>query len=99
LGQGHNSTLSGGDKDITPLNSHYGPPNIIQGPLTRAEMCQLNLEVSLFLCDHFHSFKNRLLPNNVIMLRNIGEGQEILRESCEGKEDQQGCLSQVGGPV
>jgi hypothetical protein len=99
LGQGHNSTLSGGDKDITPLNSHYGPPNIIQGPLTRAEMCQLNLEVSLFLCDPFPSFKNRLLSNNVIMLRNIREGQEILRESCEGKEDQQGCLSQVGGPV
>ena len=41
-------------------------------------MRQLNLEVSSFLSDPFHTFKNRLLPNDVILLRNIEEGHEEL---------------------
>ena len=56
------------DEDITPSD----PPNNMQGPMTHARMCQLNLEVSSFLSDHFHTFKNRLLPNDVIFFRNIG---------------------------
>ena len=35
-------------------------------------MRQLNLEVSSFLSDPFYTFENRLLPNDVILLRNIG---------------------------
>ena len=37
---------------------------------------QLNLELSSFLSDLFHTFENRLLPNDVILLRNIGEGHD-----------------------
>ena len=51
-------------------------------------MRQLNLEVSSFLRDPFHTFENRLLPNVVILLRNIGEGHEELGESHRGGEDQ-----------
>jgi hypothetical protein len=36
--------------------------------MTRGRMRQLNLEVISFLSNPFHSFENRLLPNNVIML-------------------------------
>ena len=67
--------------------------------MTRARMRQLNLEVSSFLSDPFHTFKNRLLPNDVILLRNIGESHEELRGRGRGKDDQQGCPTQAGGPV
>ena len=65
------------------------PPTVMQGPMTRARMCQLNLEESSFLIDPFHTFENRLLPNDVILLRNIGEGYEELGERYRGGEDQQ----------
>ena len=60
----------------------------MQGPMTRARKRQLNLEVSLFLSDTFHTFENRLLPNDVILLRNIGEDHEGLRGSGGGDDDQ-----------
>ena len=62
-------------------------------------MRQLNLEVSSFLSDPFHTFENRLLPNDVIFLRNIGEGHEELGGRDGGKDDQQGHPTQAGGPV
>jgi hypothetical protein len=48
----------------------------MQGPMTRARMHQLHLEVSSFLSDSFHTFENRLLPNDVLLPRNNGEGRE-----------------------
>jgi hypothetical protein len=58
------------DEDITPSDAPTDPPTNMQGPMTRARMRQLNLEV-LFLSDPFYIIENRLLPNNVIFLRNI----------------------------
>ena len=66
------------DEDITPSDVPTDPPTIMQGPMTRARMRQLNLEVSSFLSDPFYTFENRLLPNDVILLRNIREGYEGL---------------------
>ena len=86
-------------EDITPSDAPADPPTIMQGPMTRARMRQLNLEVSSFLNDHFHTFENRLLPNDVLLLRNIGEGHEELIGRGGGKDDQQGSPSQDGGPV
>ena len=77
------------DEDITPLDVPTDPPTVMQGPMTRARMRQLNLEVSSFLNDPFHTFENRLLPNDVILLRNIGEGHEQLRGCGGGDDDQQ----------
>ena len=68
----------------------------MQGPMTRAQMRQLNLEVSSFLSDPFHTFENRLLPNDVILLRNIEEG---LRGRGGGDDDKQGRPTRTGGPV
>ena len=87
------------DEDITLSDAPADPPTIMQGPMTRARMHQLNLEVSSFLSNHFHPFENRLLPNNVILLRNIGDGHEELGERHRGGEDQQGRPTQAGGPV
>ena len=59
----------GCDEDITPSDVPSDPPTVMQGPMTRARMRQLNLEVSLFLSDPFHTFENRLISNDVILER------------------------------
>jgi hypothetical protein len=40
-----------------------------------------------------------LLPNDVILIRNIGEGHEELRGSGGGDDDQLGHPIEVGGPA
>ena len=75
------------DENITPSDVPADPPTVMQGPMTQARMRQLNLEVSLFLSVPFHTFENRLLPNDVILLRNIGEGHERLRGRGGGDDD------------
>jgi hypothetical protein len=90
----HYPTFS--DEDITPFAD---PPTVMQVPMTRARMRQLNLEVSSFLSDSFYTFENRLLPNDVIFLRNIGEGHEGLRGLGGGEDDQQGHPTGTGGPA
>ena len=87
------------DEDITPSDVPADPPTVMQGPMTRARMRQLNLEVSSFLSNPFHTFENRLLPNDVILLRNIGEHHEECGGRSGGREDQQGCPTQAGGLV
>ena len=77
-------------EDITPSDAPADPPTIMQGPMTRARMRQLNLEVSSFLSDLFYTYENRLLPNDIILLRNIGEDHEELRGRGGGEDDQQG---------
>jgi hypothetical protein len=88
------------DEDITPSDAPIVPPSIMQGgPMTRARRRQLNLEVSSFLSDPFYTFENRLLPNDVILIRNIREGHEELRGSGGGDDDQLGRPIEVGGPA
>jgi len=48
----------------------------MQGAIIRAQVSQLNLQVSLFLSDIFHDFENRLLLNDVFIHRNIEENHE-----------------------
>jgi hypothetical protein len=86
------------DEDITSSDAPSVPPSIMQGgPMTRAQTPQLNLEVSSFLSDPFYTFENRLLPNDVILIRNIGEGHEERRGSGGGDDDQLGRPVEVGG--
>ena len=71
----------------------------MQDPMTQAQIRQLNLVVSSFLSDHFHTFKNKLLPNDIILLRNIGEGHEGLRGRGGGDYYQQGRPTETRGLV
>ena len=87
------------NEDITSSEATADPPTIMQGPMTRPRMRQLNLEVSSFLSDPFHTFENRLLPNDVIFLRNIGEGHEGLRGRVGGIDGQQGRSTETRGPI
>jgi hypothetical protein len=53
--------------------------------------------VSLFLYT-LSNFKNGLLSNEIIVIRNNREAHEVIEERHEGGKDQQGRSSQVGGP-
>jgi len=81
------------NEDITPLDT-----NNIQGPITRARARQLNLGVSSFLNTSLYDYKDRLLPNDYIVIRNHGEGEEMLGDGLGGVQDQLGRPSQEGGP-
>jgi hypothetical protein len=82
------------DEDITHFDACNTSPLDIQDPITRARARQLNLEVSSFLSTSTYSFKNRLLPNDYIVIRNQGEDQEMYGEGLGGVEVQQGSASQ-----
>ena len=62
----------------------------VQSPITRAHARQLNLQVSSFLSNYSCEFENSLLPNDLIILRNIGEDQQGHGEGLGGVEDQRG---------
>jgi hypothetical protein len=55
--------------------------------------------VSLFLYAFIDDSENRLLPNNVMMIRNYGEDTEGIKERCGGAKEQQRRPSQVGVPI
>jgi hypothetical protein len=47
-------------------------------------------KVILFLCYLFTYFENRLLPKNIIIIRNHGDDDGVLKDRHGGGEDQQG---------
>jgi hypothetical protein len=82
---GHHAVLRslvGNDEDITPSDAHNTPLNI-QGPITRAHVRQLNLQVSSFLSTSFYDLENRLLPNDNILIRIDEEDQGMRGRSLE----------------
>jgi hypothetical protein len=81
------------DEDITLSDTHNPPPLIIQGPISRARVRQLNQHVSSFLSSSACTYENSMLPNEIIdyiVLRNFGEDQE-------GLGNQQGQGGRLGG--
>jgi hypothetical protein len=76
------------NEDITPLDTNNNPPLNVQGPITRARARQLNLEMSSFRNSSSYDYENRLLSNDYIVIRDHGEGQEILGEGLGDMEDQ-----------
>jgi hypothetical protein len=62
------------------------------------QRCILSM-VILFLYAFIDDSENRLLPNNVMTIRNYGEDKEGLKERCGGAKEQQRRPSQVGVPI
>jgi hypothetical protein len=62
------------------------------------QRCILSM-ASLFLYTFIDDSENRLLPNNVMMIRNYGEDKEGLKERRGGAKEQQRRPSQVGVPI
>ena len=86
------------DEDITTTDTTIHPI-VMQGPITRARARQLNQQVNSFLCSSIHEIENKLLPNDLIVLRNFGEDHEGLGNKPGPGGRQGGRPSQVGGPI
>jgi hypothetical protein len=62
------------NEDITPSDIHSIPLANIEGPITRASVRQLTLEVNSFLNALLYvNLENDLVPNNLVVVRNMGE--------------------------
>jgi hypothetical protein len=60
------------DEDIN-TSATIIPSVEILGPITRSRAQQLNHQVNSFLCSSAYNIESRLLPNDLIVLRNQGE--------------------------
>jgi hypothetical protein len=60
------------DEDIN-TSATIIPSIEIVGPITRSRAQQLNHQVNSFLCSSTYNIESRLLPNNLIVLRNQGD--------------------------
>ena len=56
-------------------------------------------KVSSFQINLSSGFENKLLPNNLIIVRNRGDNDKDIGEEFGGVVDQQGQPSRVGGPI
>jgi hypothetical protein len=73
----------GHDEDINTSATII--PNVeIRGPITRSRAQQLNHQVNSFLCSSTYNIESRLLPNDLIVLRNQGEDHGGQIEHQEG---------------
>jgi hypothetical protein len=72
------------------MDIHNTSPSDIQGPITRAHSRELNLQVSSFLNASSCYLENRLLPNDLIIIRNNGEDHGVHVGMLGGAQDQKG---------
>ena len=59
----------------------------------------IDYKVSSFQINLSFGFENKLLPNDLIIVRNYGDDDEDVGEEFGGVVDQQGQPSRVGGPI
>ena len=83
------------DEDISTTDITI-PPILIQGPITRSRAHQLKQQVSSFLCSSSRENENRLLPNDLLVLRNLGEDQQGLGKGRGVQEEQLGRPHRAG---
>ena len=70
-------------------------PGVLQTPSDTT----IDYNVSLFQINLSCGFENKLLHNNLIIVRNHGDDEEDVGEEFGGVVDQQGQPSRVGGPI
>ena len=59
----------------------------------------IDYKVSSFQINLSSGFENKLLPNDLIIVRNHGDDEEDVGEEFGGVVDHQGQPSRVGGPI
>jgi hypothetical protein len=66
------TSMQGGGEEDEDINTSVTiiPFIEILGPITRSRAQQLNHQVNLFLCSSAYNIESRLLPNDLIVLRN-----------------------------
>jgi hypothetical protein len=86
------------DEDINTLATII-PSTEILGPITRSRAQQLNHQVNSFLCSSAYNIKSRLLPNDLIALRNQGEDHGGQMEHQEGAGEPRRRTREGGEPI
>jgi hypothetical protein len=86
------------DEDINS-SATIIPSVEILGPITRSRAQQLNHQVNLFLCSSAYNIECRLLPNDLIILRNQGEDHGGQTEHQEGAGEPRRCAREGGEPI
>jgi hypothetical protein len=75
-------------EDDEDIPTHDDSPVAIQGPITRALARQLQYQVKSFLSSTPCQLQDRLLPNEILIIRNEGQAYEGLKNHLGGA---QGC--------
>src|SRR5207253_9897872 len=83
------------DEDISTTDITI-PPILMQGPITRSRAHQLKQQVNSFLCSPSCENENRLLPNDVLVLRNLGEDKQGLGKGRGIEEEKLGHPHRAG---
>jgi hypothetical protein len=78
------SMQEGEDDDDINTSATIIPSVKILGPITQSRAQQLNHQVNSFLCSSAYNIESRLLPNNLIVLRNQVEDHGGQTEHQEG---------------
>jgi hypothetical protein len=86
------------DEDIN-ISATIFPSVEILGPITRSQAQQLNHQVNSFLCSSVYNIESRLLPNDLIVLRNQGEGHGGQTEHQEGAGEPRKPAREGGEPI
>jgi hypothetical protein len=71
----------------------------IFGPITRSRARQLNHQVNSFLCSSAYNIESRLLPNDLIILRNQEKDYRGQTEHQEGAEEPRRRAQEGGEPI
>jgi hypothetical protein len=71
----------------------------IVGPITRSQAQQLNHQVNSFLCSSTYNIESRLLPNDLIILRNQGDDHGGQTEHHEGAGEPRRRAHEGGEPI
>jgi hypothetical protein len=86
------------DEDIN-TSATIIPSVDILGPITRSRAQQLNHQVNSFLCSSAYNIESRLLPNDLIVLRNQGEDHGGQIEHQEGAGEPRRRAREGGEPI
>jgi hypothetical protein len=86
------------DEDIN-TSATIIPSIEIIGSITRSHAQQLNHQVNSFLCSSAYNIESRLLPNDLIVLRNQGKDHRGQTEHQEGVEEPRRRAQEGGEPI
>jgi hypothetical protein len=93
------SMQEGEDDENINTSATIIPSVEILGPITRSRAQQLNHQVNSFLCSSAYNIESRLLPNDLIILRNQGEDHGGQTEHQEGAGEPRRHARQGGEPI
>jgi hypothetical protein len=86
------------DEDINTSATIISSIEILR-PITRSRAQQLNHHVNSFFCSSAYNIESRLLPNDLIVLRNQGEDHGGQTEHQEGAGEPRRCAWEGGKPI